>query len=159
MSIYRRFDEPGYPSLISTNVADRRPLFGATPVARLFMDVLCEVRQETGFDLLAFVVMPDHVHLVLKPSSADRLGKTVQLIKGRFARRYNQRDGRAGAVWQSRYHERALRSERELFAAIEYVHENPVAAGLAAVASDFPWSSASGEYPTDMALYLSQAKA
>jgi len=120
-------------------------LFGATPAARLFIEILYEVRQETGFHLLAFAVMPDHVHIVLKPSSAARLGRIVQLIKGRFARRYNQGDGRAGAVWQSRYHERALRSERELFAAIEYVHENPVAAGLATMASDFPWSSASGE--------------
>ena len=159
MSIYRRFDAGEFPSLVTTNVGDRRPLFNSPTAADMLIKVLYEVRLETSFSLLAFVVMPDHVHLVLRPPSSHRLGQVIQFLKGRFSRRYNEMTGRTGPLWQSRYHERILRSERELVAAIEYVHGNPVAAGLAVVASGFPWSSASGQYPTDLAVYLSQAKA
>jgi putative transposase len=159
MSIYRRFEAREFPSLVTTNIADREALFASEAAARMFMQVLDEVRSEAGFHLLAFVVMPDHIHLIIIPSSSYRLGQIVQLIKGRFSRRYNEMTERSGRLWQSRYHERALRSEGELLPAIEYMHRNPVVAGLIKEASAFPWSSASGEYSTDLEMYLSQAKA
>ncbi len=159
MSVYRRFNAAEFPSLVTTNVADREALFTSEAAARMFMEVLDEVRSETGFHLLAFVVMPDHVHLVLSLPPSHHLGQIVQLIKGRFSRRYNGVTGRSGRLWQSRYHERTLRSEGELFAAIEYVHRNPVLAGLVRAESAFPWSSARGEYSTDVTKYLSQAEA
>jgi putative transposase len=159
MSVYRRFNTVEFPSLLTTTLADRKTLFGSPTAARMFIEVLYEVQSETAFHLLAFVVMPDHIHLVLAPLASRRVAQVVQLIKGRFSRRYNAKAGRSGPLWQSRYHERTLRSEDELFAAIEYVHRNPLLAGLAWEASAFPWSSASGEYATDLAMYLSQAKA
>ncbi len=159
MSVYRRFDNREFPSLVTTSVAERRRVFSSEAAARLFINVLEETRIETGFHLLAFAVMPDHVHLVMSAPASGRLGQVIQLVKGRFARRYNLVHGGSGPFWQSRYHERALRSERELSATIEYVHQNPVAARLAATAAGYPWSSANARYPTDLALYLSQAEA
>jgi putative transposase len=123
------------------------------------MEVLDEVRMETTFGLLAFVVTPNHVHLVLVPSMSHSLGEFMQLLKGRFSRRYNGVTGGSGSLWQSRYHERALRSERELLAAIEYVHLNPVTAGLVEHASAYPWSSANGGYSNDLLVCLGQAEA
>ncbi len=159
MSVYRRFQADEVPSLVTTNVAGRRATFRSETAAHLFMDVLDEARLEMSFRLLAFVIMPDHVHLVVIPSEGYRLGQFMQLLKGRFARRYNGVIGERGRLWQSRCHERTLRSEGELFAAIEYVHRNPVTAGLVKEASAFPWSSASGRYLMDLEMYLSQAKA
>lgn len=118
-----------------------------------------EVRSETGFRLLAFVVMPDRCHLVLSALAERPLPDVVRLIKGRFARRYNLVTGSSGALWQSRYHERTLRSETELISAVEYVHANPVSSGLSAAIERYPWSWASGHYPIDLAAYLSQAEA
>ena len=156
MSIYRRFGDHKFPSLVTSNIANRTPVFSFERAARLFIQILHEVRLETDCDL---VVMPDHVHLVLRSAASHSIGQVIQLIKGRFSRRYNEMTGKSGRLWQSRYHERALRSESELLAAIEYVHGNPVAAGLAGKASAFAWSSASGSCPTDLVAYLSQAKA
>src|SRR3990170_8766876 len=120
MSVYRRFDTEGYPSLVTTNAANRRPVFHSDAAAALLIEIIYEVRRETAFPLLAFVVMPDHIHLVLSPSSVDSLAKIMQLVKGRFfARRYHSESGDRGSLWQSRYHEQALRAERELFDAIE----------------------------------------
>jgi REP element-mobilizing transposase RayT len=159
VSVYRRFHDHAFPSLITTSIADRKALLGAEKAARLFIRTLREVKQETDYHLFAFVVMPDHVHLVLRPPASHSLGQVIQLIKGRFSRHYNEMTGRSGRLWQSRYHERALRSEGELLSAIEYVHGNPVAAGLASEASTYPWSSAGGNYRTDLALYFGQAEA
>ena len=117
-----------------------------------------EVRTETHFSLLAFTVMPDHLHLILVPQSSG-LGQVVQLIKGRYARAYNQSAGTTETVWQSRYHEQTLRSETALFKAIAYVHQNPVAAYVVSEAEDYDWSSASGRYELDLDEYLGQAEA
>ncbi len=97
--------------------------------------------------------MPDHMHLILA-SDTEELGRSMQLIKGRFARAYNQTVGRTGPVWQSRYHERMLRSEQALLSAVEYVHQNPVTARLAVNPEDYSWSSANGRYETDLDDYL-----
>src|SRR3990172_3055249 len=154
MSIYRRFDDHEFPCLVTSNIADRKAIFSSERAARLFIQILHEVRL-----LFAFVVMPDHVHLVLRSAAAHSIGQVIQLVKGRFSRRYNEMTGKRGRLWQSRYHERALRRESELLEAIEYVHGNPVAAGLVGEAPAFAWSSASGSYRTDLVAYFSQAKA
>jgi REP element-mobilizing transposase RayT len=119
------------------------------------MQILYDVRAETNFQLLAFCVMPDHLHLILVPPP-KQLGRIIQLIKGRFARAYNQQEGIAGSVWQSRYHERTLYREQALSNAIEYVHNNPVVARLADRPDQYPWSSANEHYPTDLARYFGQ---
>ena len=84
MSVWRRFDHHGFTSLITTNVESRSPVFASTQVARLMLRVIGEVRHETRVRLLAFVIMPDHVHLVLATPPPLRLGRVMQLIKGRF---------------------------------------------------------------------------
>ena len=154
MSVWRRFDHHGFTSLITTNVESRSPVFASTQVARLMLRVIGEVRHETRVRLLAFVIMPDHVHLVLATPPPLRLGRVMQLIKGRFSNRFNRMRKTRGTLWQERHHERALRNERELLAAIEYVHGNPVKAGLADQAESFPWPSASSAFRTDLDSFL-----
>ena len=112
-------------------------MLASRTAASALLRVIAEVRHETRFKLLAFVVMPDHIHLVLAMPPRVKVSRVMQLIKGRFANRYDVAAGRAGALWQTSYHERALRSERDLVAAIEYVHNNPVRAGLASQAESF----------------------
>ena len=143
MSVYRRFRHL-MPSLLTTNLAARRPLLVAPPAAKLLLDTLERTRAETGMVLLAYVLMPDHVHLVTAPSATCSLSRFMQLFKGRFSREWNARCGAAGSVWRSRFDERALTNEESLLRAIEYVHWNPVKAGLSVCPEEHPWSSAAG---------------
>ncbi len=161
MSLYTRFAADGLPSFVTTNTYERSRIFTLAAHCELLIRTLYETRNETRFLLLAFTVMPDHLHLVLAPPQVSGLGRIMQLIKGRFSHAYNSLTGRTGPVWQSRYHERTLRSERALFRAIEYVHHNPIAARLAADVAAYPWSTASGRYATDLdeRLGLGQAEA
>jgi len=158
MSIYTRHDPEGSPSFITTNTHERRPLFDEPRAAALLVETLYEIRTEVGVLVLAFAVMPDHLHLIAVPPPRQ-LGRTLQLIKGRFARSFNRNAGRAGPVWQARYHERTLRSEAALSKAIQYVEHNPVAAGLASEPGAYPWSSANERYKTDLSAYFGQAEA
>jgi putative transposase len=155
MSVWRRFDHHGFPSLVTTNIESRHPLFASTQAALLLLRVLDEVRHEIRIQLIAFVIMPDHLHLVLAIPPKVRLERVMRLIKGRFSNRFNRMRQTRGRIWQERYHERALRNERQLLAAIEYVHGNPVKAGLAGEAESYSWSSANSAYRMDLDAYLS----
>jgi len=144
MSVYRRFYAHRHPSLITTNVAHRHPLFADREAAGALVYALAEAQEELRFHLHAWVLMPDHLHLVIEVPDGITSGIVMRFIKARFARRWNHRLRTRGPIWQTRFHERVLTSERALMAAIEYVHANPVAAGLVESAEDYPLSSAKG---------------
>ena len=84
--------------------------------------------------------MPNHVHLVLTPSTAERLGGSVGATARRYARASNLRRGRKGSLWQRRFYSVAL-DERHLLEAVRYILLNPVRAGLCRSPELWPWSS------------------
>jgi|FLYL01.1.fsa_nt_gi putative transposase len=136
-------DAAGYPYFITFATNGRRALFRDPAAGELFMEHLLSLRREIGFLLLAYVVMPDHVHLVLVPREGVGVGRIMQYVKGRFARMYNRYAGASGALWQQRYYETAIRDARSLDRRVAYVHRNPVEAGLVASETAYPFSSAS----------------
>ncbi len=66
MSVWRRFEGHGYPSLVTTNVAERRAILRSPDPAATLLETIAGVQQQEGIDLLAWVIMPDHLHLVLQ---------------------------------------------------------------------------------------------
>jgi REP element-mobilizing transposase RayT len=92
------------------------------------------------YRLLAWCVMPNHVHVVMEPI-LDLAG-TVRRWKSWTAREINLALGREGVLWQREYFDRFARNERHLHTMIQYVEANPVAAGLVASPVDWSWSSA-----------------
>lgn len=97
--------------------------------------------------------MPDHVHLIVVPGLAANLGNIMQYVKGRFARRYNERTGGVGKLWQDRYYESIIRDEASLVRRMQYIEANPVTAGLVSQPEEFPFSSAASERD-DLESYL-----
>ena len=101
------------------------------------------------YDLIAWVVMPNHVHVLIRTYEGVALAKIVQSWKSYTGRRILQiaderLQGREHPrqLWMREYWDRYIRDERHYIAAVAYIHENPVKAGLVAVAEDWPWSSA-----------------
>jgi REP element-mobilizing transposase RayT len=97
----------------------------------------------TKYGLFSWVVMPNHVHELITLEPGHRLADIVQGWKSWTAKAINRRRSVSGQVWQRDYFDRFIRDERHLAAALAYIENNPVKAGLAASAEDWPFGSAS----------------
>jgi putative transposase len=142
------------PYFVTARTSQRRRLFRDRWAAEFFLQELQRCREDLGFLLLGFVVMPDHVHLLVVPGPGADLPRVMQHVKGRFARTFNLARGRTGAVWQARFFESAVRTEAQLERWVHYIEENPVQAGLASSPEVYPFSSAGGALAVDLERYL-----
>jgi len=131
--------------LITAVTAGRRGLFRATAAAELFLETVQDYRQKKKFELYAYVVMPDHVHLLLTPSFDVPLEKAVQLIKGGFSFRLK---GRL-EVWERGYDNRRIVDSAAYDACVHYIHQNPVKKMLCEQPVDYPFSSAASHASVD----------
>jgi REP element-mobilizing transposase RayT len=94
------------------------------------------------YRLLAWCIMPNHVHVVVEPMEGHTLSAIVKSWKSFTSRQANARLGRTGPFWEADYFDRYMRNEDHLMRTIGYIENNPVKAGLAKEAADWPWSSA-----------------
>jgi acetyl-CoA synthetase len=111
-------------------------------VAEIVQDVLLR-EAETSIDLKAWVIMPNHGHILFRLREGFTLAGLMKRIKGISARRINQLLGRGGTVWQADYFDRYVRDEKHFRDAFRYIEENPVAAKLVANPEDYRFGSAS----------------
>lgn len=99
-------------------------------------------RDGSEYRLYAWVVMPNHIHVVVEVLPGSSLTRIVQGWKSYSAHWISNRLGKAGRIWQPDYWDRYIRDDEHFVAAVEYVENNPVMAGLARRAEDWPYSSA-----------------
>jgi len=134
---------------VSTNIQGFRRLLQTERSASLFIEVLYYYRAEGQYLLHEFVVMPNHVHLILSPQEAATIEKSMQLIKGGFSFRAKKAFGWKDVVWHRSFNDRRLRDAIGYTRAREYVLDNPVKAGLCVRREDWPFSSANGKFEVD----------
>ena len=106
-----------------------------------FARLLVLVQKRWHWKVAAFCLMPNHYHVVLE-STVEQLSKGMHALNGRHARRFNERHGRSGHLFQERFDARVIESESYFHASCQYVLENPVRAKLTRTPTDWPWSSA-----------------
>ena len=94
------------------------------------------------YRLIAWVVMPNHVHALIETRTGAPLGAVVRQWKGATAHAANALLGRRGAFWEREYFDRYIRDDGHLAAVVRYIHNNPVKAGLVARGEDWPFGSA-----------------
>jgi putative transposase len=107
--------------------------------AGLLIDVLRSLVAEKKFKLYDFVIMPDHIHLLIEVGAEMTIEKALQLIKGRFSFRLSHEFGYKGEVWQRGFTEEQVLNQQSLLAHKAYIAENPVKAGLAASPEEYPF--------------------
>jgi len=120
-----------------------QPTFADPVKAALFCRVLGSLRHRLGFRLHAYVVLPDRVRLILSAGDEDPrwVQVAVQRLKSRFARELNARSGRLGLVWQDADQRLPLRGPEDVQRRADFLHRNPVMAGLARRPGDWRYSS------------------
>jgi putative transposase len=140
-----RVDAPGEIHLVTTNAWNRRPILTTPSIASLILETLLDQSDRDRFELHAWVLMPDHIHIVIQPGQRP-LVEVVRRFKSLSWKRCHQQAGFEKRLWQDGFHDRGVRSERAFRAQIDYVHLNPVRANLVAHAEDWPWSSFSEHF-------------
>jgi len=113
-------------------------------VAQLFVETLAHYRDEGRFLLHEFVVMPDHVHLLITPAEQISLERAMQFIKGGFSFRLKQ-----GSIWQASFSNHRVQDLEDYAKHREYIWLNPVRARFVARAEEYAYSSAAGKLRLD----------
>jgi len=134
---------------VSTNIQEFRRLLQSERSATLLIEVLYHYRAQHEYLLHEFVVMPNHLHLILSPTAAVTIEKTMQLIKGGFSFRAKKAFGWKEVIWHRSFNDRRLRNATEYSNAREYLLDNPAKAGICLRAKEWPYSSATGTFELD----------
>lgn len=131
---------PGYPHHVTQRGARRQATFFGDRDYADYLALLDAARVRTGVGIWAYCLMPNHVHIVAVPRTADGLAALFRDAHREYTRRINEREGWRGHLWQERFHSCVL-DESHLLMAVRYVERNPVRAGLCRHPQDWPWSS------------------
>ena len=135
----------------------RRPLLGTARARNRFVGILDEVRSRHGFKVIGYVVMPEHVHLLVSEPRKGTPSKVLQVLKQKVSRALRGRGKKpvpgqlplpfsrmvtgAAAFWQRRFYDFNVWSAEKLREKLEYMHANPVKRKLVVHPKDWPWSS------------------
>ena len=141
MARLARLVVPGTPHHVTQRGVRQLATFFEDDDYAAYRDLVAEGCGSAGTRVLAYCLMPNHVHLILVPNQDDGLRAALGEAHRRYTRRINRRAGWQGYLWQGRFHSFAM-DEDHLIACARYVELNPVRAGLVARAEDWPWSSA-----------------
>jgi putative transposase len=132
---------PGFPHHVTQRGNRRQRVFFEDGDYALFRDILAERCRKAGVAVWAYCLMPNHVHLILVPQSADGLARALGETHRQYTGFVNARARWTGHLFQGRYSSVAM-DEEHLIACARYVALNPVRARLVAQAQDWAWSSA-----------------
>jgi putative transposase len=117
-------------------------LFQRTETADLLLATLFRYRDTGEFSLHEFVVMPNHIHLMLSVDDDHAIARAVQMVKGGFSHGMGQAGLKLKAVWQPSYYEHRVRDAAEYARMRNYIDQNPGRRRLVEAAADYPYSSA-----------------
>ncbi|MCK4485937.1 MAG: transposase [Desulfobacterales bacterium] len=168
------FNDPGHAHFLTFSCYQQLPLLSRERTRRWFIEAVGDARERHGFALLAYVIMPEHIHLIVFPLlPAYDIAVFLKAIKQSVARKAKhflrdhnqawlenltvQRGSRkAFRFWQTGPgYDRNIHSKKELFEKITYIHNNPVRRGLVSTPEEWKWSSArwySGKRNVELAI-------
>jgi putative transposase len=132
---------PGQTHHVVQRGNNRGAIFFEDADRRLYLGWLAEALESQGCALHAYVLMTNHVHLLLTSGETTVLPKVLQSLGRRYVRHVNDSYRRSGTLWEGRYKSTVIDSEAYLLACYRYVEANPLRAGMVAAAEDHPWSS------------------
>jgi len=139
----RRFQESGQSHFVTFSCFHRKAKFSGPRLCQLFLDRLEAMRLRFELRVYGYVIMPEHVHLLVSEPDDGTLADAIHFLKLSFSK--SSRTYRSGdcdpAFWQKRYYDRNIRSHSDFCEKLRYIHCNPVKRGLCAAAEEWAWSS------------------
>lgn len=136
-----RLHLPNLPLHLVQRGNDRQPCFLDDRDRCRYLDDLRVLARENACAIHAYVLMTNHVHLLLTPGAGGRVDRMMQALGRRYVRWFNDTHARTGTLWEGRYRSGPVHAEDYLLRCHRYVELNPVRAGLTSTAAVFRWSS------------------
>ncbi len=120
---------------------NRQPIFFADADYRVYLGWLAEAAGRYGCAVHAYVLMTNHVHLLVTPETRASISRMMQYVGRRYVPYVNRAHGRSGTLWEGRFKGAPIDGEAYLLACSRYIELNPVRAGMVARPADYRWSS------------------
>lgn len=141
MARQARLTLPGHPHHVLIRGHNRQPIVVDDDDRRTLLAHLAAALQEHRLALHAYVLMPNHLHLLLTPSSPDGIGHALQSLGRRYVAAFNRRHQRSGSLWEGRYRSHLVGGADNVLRCMRFIELNPPRAGLGSEDHDPTWSS------------------
>ncbi len=132
---------PGYPQHVIQRGNNRQVCFFSHQDYAVYLDKLREAAQKFKVDIHAFVLMTNHVHLLMTGYNKDDISQVMQSLGRYYVHYVNKSYNRTGTLWEGRYKSTLVDTEYYLLKLHQYIELNPVRAGMVAHPAEYPWSS------------------
>ena len=132
---------PGQPQHVILRGNNRTEIFCVEADYRFYLDKLRLACEKHGCDIHAYVLMTNHVHLLITPHKEQSLSKALQMLGRYYVQFFNHCYRRTGTLWEGRYKATLIDTEAYLLTCMRYIELNPVRAGMVAHPSEYRWSS------------------
>ena len=127
---------------ITSVIENREPILINENYAQILLRFLDQYSKKFSTGIIAFVVLPDHMHLLISPkTNRYSISDFMKSVKGKSAIEINKITGRKGRLWQHQFLDHVVRSNEDYRVHIEYIHYNPIKHGLCDEPEDYRWSS------------------
>lgn len=136
-----RFVLPGHPQHVIQRGNNRQSTFFADEDYHFYLNCLKDAVQRYRCAVHAYVLMTNHVHLLMSPSDKEGISRTLQHVGRLYVRYINHMYRRSGTLWEGRYKATLVDSERYLLTCYRYIELNPVRTNMATHPGGYPWSS------------------
>jgi putative transposase len=136
-----RFVIPGQPQHVIQRGNNQEALFDAEGDYRFYLEKLRAAAEKHQCAVHAYVLMTNHVHLLVTPDTEEGIGKMIQMVGRYYVQYFNYCYGRTGTLWEGRYKATLIDSEQYLLTCMRYIELNPVRADMVKHPAEYPWSS------------------
>ncbi len=142
---FRRYYIPGTAVFITQVVQDREPVFRDPENIELLRQILRNVKEIHPFDMLGYVFLPDHFHILIQPSGESNFSDILHSLKPNFTKAYKRKIGllpsQSMKFWQKRFWDHIIRDDRDCEYHLHYIHYNPVKHGYVTEPQNWKHSS------------------
>lgn len=136
-----RFSIPGQPQHVIVRGNNREPIFYADADYLFYLEKLQQACEKHNCDLHAYVLMTNHVHLLITPNTDNGISKAMQMIGRYYVQYFNHSYKRTGTLWEGRYKATLIDSDHYALTCYRYIELNPVRANMVSHPAEYPWSS------------------
>jgi len=149
MGNIKRYYEINSAYFLTTNTENSIPVFSDSKNCKILLVTLEYFKLILDYRLYGFCIMPTHLHLAIHSFGVYNFSYIMKMIKGSFARKINKANGNIGKIWQKGFYDECIKDELHLLRVLEYMHNNPLKAGLVREPEEYPFSSYNHYFQTD----------